>query len=77
MGLKMKELGSRHGYLFLLCGSEAEVVEDLRLQGAKGLQQGWDKSGSMRFQSGTGCLTNLHKCVDTSRVKKGRHIISN
>lgn len=37
------------GYLLLLCGSEAEVVEDLRLQGAEGLQQGRDESGSMRL----------------------------
>lgn len=37
------------GYLFLLCGSETEVVEDLRLQGAEGLQQGRDQPGSVRL----------------------------
>lgn len=37
------------GYLLLLCGSETEVVEDLRLQGAEGLQQGRNQPGSMRL----------------------------
>jgi len=36
-------------YLFLLCGSETEVVEDLRLQRAEGLQQGWDQAGGVRL----------------------------
>lgn len=56
------------GYFFLLCGSEAEVVEDLRLQGAEGLQEGRDKTGSMRLQSGTSCLTDLHQGLNTSRL---------
>lgn len=47
-------------YLLLLCGSEAEVVEDLRFHGAQGLQEGWDEFGSVRLESGTGRLTDLY-----------------
>lgn len=54
-------------HLFLLCGSEAEVVEDLRLQGAKGLQQGRDQPGGVRLQSGARRLTDLHQGLDTDR----------
>lgn len=36
-------------YLFLLSGSETEVVEDLRLQSAESLQKCWNQTGSMRL----------------------------
>lgn len=51
-------------YLLLLCGSEAQVVEDLRLQGAEGLQQSRDESGRVRLQSATCGLADLHQGLD-------------
>lgn len=50
----------RAAHLLLLCGSQTEVVEHLRLQHAQGLQQSRDESRSMGLQTAACCLTDLH-----------------
>lgn len=59
-------------HLFLLGGSETEVVEHLRFEYTQCFQQSRNETGGVRFQTAACRFTDLHQGLDTSTHRQAR-----